>query len=83
MPVIVFEQHISKENIFQVADFLKEFEYRVFMVNEVLPGCSLDCRNFMAFPSNKILPQISEFDQKNASAMGIYSAVVGKSLIEI
>ena len=53
------------------------------MVNEVLPGCSLDCRNFMAFPSNKILPQISEFDQKNASAMGIYSAVVGKSLIEI
>ena len=83
MPVIVFEQHISKENIFQVADFLKEFEYRDCMVNEVLPGCSLDCRNFMAFPSNKILPQISEFDQKNASAMGIYSAVVGKSLIEI
>ena len=83
MPVISFEQHISKENIFEVTDFLKEFGYRVFMVNEVLPGCSLDCRNFIAFPSNKTLPQITEFDQKNAAAMGIYSAVVGKSLIEI
>lgn len=83
MPVISFEQHISTENIFEVTDFLKEFGYRVFMVNEVLPGCSLDCRNFLAFPSSKTLPQISESDQKNTSSIGIYSAIVGESLIEI
>ena len=25
--------------------FLKDRSYRVFMINEVLPGCRLDCRN--------------------------------------
>ena len=54
-----------------------------FMVNEVLPGCSLDCRNFLAFDSNNALPKISEFERKSGADMGIYSAVVGGSLIEI
>ena len=25
--------------------FLKDRSYRVFMINETLPGCRLDCRN--------------------------------------
>ena len=83
LPIISFEQHISQEDIFKVTDFLREFGYRVFMVNEVLPGCSLDCRNFLAFHSSKKVPNVIEFEQKNASGMGIYSAIIGESLIEV
>lgn len=83
LPVISFEQHISKENVNEISTFLKSFNYRVFMVNEVLPGCSLDCRNFIALPSEKGLPQLTSFDQKNGRDLGIYSAVVGDVLVEI
>lgn len=83
MPIIAFEQHISQENVCEVTDFLRDFGYRIFMVNEVLPGCSLDCRNFLAFDSSNPTPNISEFEQKNAADMGIYSAVIGGSLVEM
>lgn len=82
-PVISFEQHISKENIFEIADLLKGIDYRVFMINEVLPGCSLDCRNFLAFPAIKGMPQVPAFDQQGGRELGIYSAVVGDVLIEV
>ncbi|MDA7719185.1 FkbM family methyltransferase [Candidatus Pelagibacter sp.] len=83
LPVISFEQHISKENVNDITSFLKGFNYRVFMVNEVLPGCGLDCRNFLAFPSEKGLPKLTSYDQQNGRDMGIYSAVIGDVLIEI
>ena len=83
LPVISFEQHISKENLNEITSFLKSFNYRIFMVNEVLPGCELDCRNFLAFPSQRGLPKLTSFDQKNGRDLGIYSAVIGDVLIEI
>ena len=83
LPVISFEQHISKENINDIISFLKSLNYRIFMVNEVLPGCSLDCRNFLAFPSKKGFPKLTDFDQQNGRDLGIYSAVIGNVLIEI
>lgn len=83
LPVISFEQHISQENVDEISTFLKSFNYRIFMVNEVLPGCSLDCRNFIALPSEKGLPKLVSFDQENGKNLGIYSAVVGDVLIEI
>ena len=83
LPVISFEQHISKENVNKITMLLKNFNYRIFMVNEVLPGCDLDCRNFLAFPSEKGLPKLTSFDQQNGRDLGIYSAVIGDVLIEI
>ena len=83
LPVISFEQHISKENINGISSYLKGFNYRIFMVNEVLPGCSLDCRNFLAFPPKKGLPELTSFNQQNGRDLGIYSAVIGDTLIEI
>ena len=83
LPVISFEQHISKENVNEITRFLKSFNYRIFMLNEVLPGCELDCRNFLAFPSKRGLPKLSNFDQKNGRELGIYSAVIGDTLIEV
>jgi len=83
LPVISFEQHISKENINDISSYLKDFNYRIFMVNEVLPGCDLDCRNFLAFPPKKGLPELTSFNQQNGRDLGIYSAVIGDPLIEI
>lgn len=83
LPVISFEQHISKENVNEVTSFLKSFNYRVFMVNEVLPRCDLDCRNFLALPSKKGFPELTSFDQQNGRDLGIHSAVIGDVLIEI
>lgn len=82
-PVISFEQHISKEDFQLIYDYLKFHNYKIFMINEVLQDCALDCRNFLAFPSNKALPSFTEFKQANSRDLGIFSAVIGKSLIEI
>lgn len=83
LPVISFEQHISKENVTSIKNLLREFEYKIFMVNEVLPNCSLDCRNFLAFPPNKGMPKLSSFDQEHGRDIGIFSAVIGGVLVEI
>lgn len=82
-PIITFEQHISKENVFDIVDFLKEYDYKVFMINEVLPGNSLDCRNFIAFPPTKPMPNLSSFEQVKGHEIGVYSAVVGDVLLEV
>lgn len=83
LPVIAFEQHISSENVDSVSSLLRDFNYRVFMVNEVLPGSNLDCRNFLAFPTIKGLPRLNHFIQRDGSSLGIYSAVLGERLLEI
>ena len=82
-PVISFEQHISKDDFQLIYDYLKFHNYKIFMINEVLQDCALDCRNFLAFPSTKALPSFTEFNQTNIRDIGIFSAVIGKSLIEI
>ena len=51
-PIITYEQHIDKENIDEIFDYLKSFSYNIFLIDEILPGCWSDCRNFIAFPSN-------------------------------
>jgi|TARA_Y100000294_G_scaffold101513_1_gene94270 FkbM family methyltransferase len=82
-PVISFEQHISKEDHKTVSQYLKSFDYRIFMMNEVLSGCELDCRNFLAFPSEKGIPKLKDFSQADGRNIGIFSATIGKALIEI
>ena len=50
-PIITFEQHTTIDNVEGIKKFLKEKEYKIFMIDEILPGCRSDCRNFIAFPS--------------------------------
>ena len=83
LPVISFEQHISSEKVSDVINYLKEFDYRFFMINEVLPGCALDCRNFLALPSTKGTPNLPSFDQDKGRDLGVFSATIGHALIEI
>lgn len=59
-PFIVFEQHICHDDLNSLSEFLGELGYEIFMVNEVLPGCNLDCRNFLALPRGTNIPTRAE-----------------------
>ena len=82
-PVISFEQHINLENVNIVCGYLKSLEYRVYMINEIVQCNALDCRNFLAFPIKKGLPTLEYFDQSTGRNLGIYSSMVGPTLIEV
>ena len=50
-PIITFEQHLEFDNYQELSKYMINKDYKVFMINEILPGCRLDCRNFIAFPN--------------------------------
>lgn len=52
-PIIAFEQHLEIDNIPEITNYLKSKQYIVFLINEELPGCRTDCRNFLAFPETE------------------------------
>jgi FkbM family methyltransferase len=49
-PIITFEQHISWEDYHGLCNVLNKKGYETFLINEILPGCMPDCRNFLAIP---------------------------------
>lgn len=53
-PIISFEQHLELDNYNEISDSLKSKDYKVFLIDEILPGCRLDCRNSFAFPNETI-----------------------------
>ena len=74
---------ISKENLELITEHIKSYDYRIFMINEILPGNALDCRNFLALPREKGLPSLKKFEQSNGRDIDIYSATIGPAIIEI
>jgi FkbM family methyltransferase len=52
-PIIAFEQHLELDDIAQIINKIKSKKYFVHMINEILPGCRPDCRNFIAFPDTE------------------------------
>lgn len=48
-PIITFEQHLEIDDYDVIKKFLNDRNYKVFLINEVLPGCRHDCRNSIAF----------------------------------
>ena len=54
-PVITYEQHLDLDkHIDQIKKRFIAANYKVFMINEILPGCRTDCRNLIAIPSEKL-----------------------------
>ena len=51
-PIITFEQHLEIDDTEIIKTFLQNKKYIIYMIDEILPGCRLDCRNFLAFPEN-------------------------------
>ena len=82
-PVIIYEQHISKEDLTPVAAFLRNLNYKIFMLNEVVPGSSLDCRNFVAVPSEREMPTEGLFEDRFIIMNDVFNAIAGPALIPL
>lgn len=52
-PIIAFEQHLEQDPFIELSAHIAEKGYVVYLINEILPGCRPDCRNFIAFPSDR------------------------------
>lgn len=50
-PIISYEQHITTEDYMKIVKWLEERGYTSYMIEEVMPHCLPDCRNFLAVPS--------------------------------
>lgn len=53
-PIIAFEQHLYSDKYQHLSEYISKKKYRVYMIEEVLPGCAPDCRNFISFPEEII-----------------------------
>lgn len=82
-PVVIFEQHISAEDPLPIVDFLRHQQYDIYMINEVLPGCAYDCRNFIALRSDKPFPPIPMAKQYDGRTEGIWYAALGYPLLKV
>jgi len=64
-PSLTFEQHLQADNYIEIVEYLYRKHYKVFLINEQLPGCRVDCRNFLAFPlekySDKLMDEIHDY----------------------
>jgi FkbM family methyltransferase len=63
-PIIAFEQHLLIDNFNELSAHIKNKNYTVKMINEILPGCREDCRNFIAFPNEIITSNFVENIEK-------------------
>lgn len=80
-PIIIFEQHICKEDSVSICKELVKESYAVYMINEVLPGCEKDCRNFIAIQNNIDISKILNVEVTKGREQGIWYAVNGNSII--
>lgn len=48
-PLITFEQHLNTDNYLELSQLLKNQNYEVYQIEEILKGNNIDCRNFIAF----------------------------------
>ena len=51
-PIITFEQHLDIDNYEEILTYLNNKNYKVFLIDEIMPGCRPDCRNSIAFHSS-------------------------------
>lgn len=83
-PIVLFEGHLrDNSSISEVAEFVAKFDYKIFMVNEVLPGCNLDCRNFLSTPTH-LAPKVLAAVEGLLSTVDCgYPAVIGPALLPL
>lgn len=79
-PAIVFEQHLSTEDVGAILRLLAPFGYRFMMINEVLPGCEPDCRNFIALPEDVDLDRVNEIANTVTTVSPYTAATSGSAL---
>ena len=82
-PVILFEQHLDEQDYNSVFQFLLERAYSVYMINELLPGCRPDCRNFVAAPQELDLSSLLSKEYTGITHGRVTEAVDGPALIPV
>jgi FkbM family methyltransferase len=81
-PFILFEAHLLESVAEEIFAFLNSFGYEIFMINEVLEGCRLDCRNFLAFPKGGQKDN-GLFASEIQIQMNFWPATIGPALIRV
>ena len=66
-PVIIWENHINKDDYWYTINFLNNYGYKTYMINELLPNCLPDCRNFISVINHNI-----DIDEINNNFKQIY-----------
>jgi hypothetical protein len=82
-PVIIFEQHLISDKPEKIIDILKQSDYRLMLINEVLPGNKLDCRNFIALPNHIDVEVFSEALRAAAKHSVFVPATYGGLVVDI
>lgn len=69
-PIIIFEQHIEREDYKGTSNFINSLNYNTFIINETLFECYADCRNLIAFPNKifneQLLNDICKYCEKDS-----------------
>lgn len=58
-PVLTFEQHLDSDDHAGLVGALRRWGYVTFLIEEILPGCRSDCRNFLALPAEACPPDLA------------------------
>lgn len=82
-PVIMFEQHICREDITPIEQLLRPLDYTIYVINEIMVENDLDCRNFMAVPAGVDVSALMKIETSLGSREGIWYAVPGDALIPV
>ena len=77
-PIISFEQHLETDDVAGICELIKQKMYTIYLINEILPGCKADCRNFLAFPNETNLDFIAR-DAEAHSALRLLDMFFKKS----
>ena len=83
-PLIIFEDHLKDEKIEGISIIIKDYSYSLFTINEILTCARPDTRNYVAIPSEKLMPiktLLNKFDDRLLSFSNYYPIVNGNYLI--
>lgn len=74
-PIITFEQHLTTDDYLLLSGHLMDRGYRVYLINEVLPGCNPDCKNFLSLKEEihkEILEKINSIPGVKAPLIPVF-----------
>lgn len=83
-PLIVFEDHLKDEKIEGIFRIIKDYSYSLFTINEIVTCARPDTRNYVAIPSEKMMPikrLLNKIDDRLLSFNNYYPISNGNYLI--
>jgi FkbM family methyltransferase len=75
-PIITFEQHLHSDDYIGLSEFLSNKGYFVYLINEQLLGCHIDCRNFLAVPKSKFKENLFLDIQNHLNINDLFTKII-------